>query len=383
MKLWQKNYLVTAALFTAVLFICVAVLIVPAIRSKLNGAREFSLNEEKAIAGVIDSSVASDRNAAASARGASATQSLILGIARQYSQKDTYLWIRYDDGSEPVNLFPAGVAAKEGTLHWQIAHKAVYITIGDRLTDGTFFGYAHDATLAVREACMQVVFAIVVCLGLCVLVNSALYITMLGITKPLSLLSHELRTPLTVIRGYGELLQLADLDPKQRHDAASYIVSESDRLRSITQKLLVMNDRSGITRERIPLEQLRQHTELAWQDVRIETQGDSIMGDRALLISLLDNLIGNAVKAEGRPITVSLSPDCFVVSDSGKGMDAETLRYVNDPDKAAAPNGMSGGLGIPLCHEIARKHRAKLTFRSLPGKGTTATVRFYNSETTL
>ena len=93
--------------------------------------------------------------------------------------------------------------------------------------------------------------------------------------------------------------------------------------------------------------------------------------------AMLGNLIGNAVKASApdSPVYLTAKPGEIEIRDCGKGMNAEQLAYVNDPSHAKNPSVRSG-LGVPLCHEIAALHRAKLVFTSKEGEGTTATVRF-------
>ncbi len=65
----------------------------------------------------------------------------------------------------------------------------------------------------------------------------------------------------------------------------------------------------------------------------------------------------------------------ITVTDHGTGMDKKQLAYVNHPAETENPKQRSG-FGVPLCHEIARLHKASLHFSSEVGVGTTATLRF-------
>jgi signal transduction histidine kinase len=56
-------------------------------------------------------------------------------------------------------------------------------------------------------------------------------------------------------------------------------------------------------------------------------------------------------------------------------MSAEQLEYVNNPGRTLNPQKRSG-LGIPLCHEIAKLHKAALHFTSEADKGTQAVISF-------
>lgn len=373
MKLWQKNYLVTALLFTAVLFLCVAVLITLSVRMTLTHVRDGAISEEKAIAGALENMVLHNDSAS--------IEPVVRGIARRYESSGVFLKL-WQGGTVTVDLLPEGITAQEGALQWATEAGHVYVSIGEAFRGGFAMSFVKDVTEQAKTAVQSILLAVGICTLLSAGVNGALYYMMLRINKPLSRLSHELRTPLTVVRGYGELLQLAALSDVQRHNAASYIVEECDHMRDIIQKILTMNDRGHIERERIPLAPLKQHLLMAWPSITVETEGDAIVGDRTLLLSLLDNLIGNAEKAGGA-VTVRLMPREIVVMDTGCGMDEPMLAYVNNPAKIERPESIKSGLGVPLCHEIARLHKGTLRFTSQIGAGTTATVRFYNSETTL
>ena len=101
-----------------------------------------------------------------------------------------------------------------------------------------------------------------------------------------------------------------------------------------------------------------------------------------MLTSLFNNLVDNAVKAspEGAKVELAAVPNIITVTDHGKGMSDEELAYVNRPPKHKKLHA-AGGLGVPLCHQIAKAHGAKLTYTRGADGGTVATVTFYNSLT--
>ena len=383
MKLWQKNYFFTALLFTAVLFACVGILIAPVIRGTLSSARDAALLEEKSIAGIYDTMFLreTERKDSKSERDPELNRIAMERFAAYYAEGGSYLRIEANGDDPLLNTLPFDLPAMPGSLRWVRENGQTYIAIGDDLGQGKTLTYIKDVSDVGAAAWRQGITAIGICFLLCLLVNAALYSTMLRINRPLSMLAHELRTPLTAIRGYGELLAIATLSEQQRHNATSYIVSECDRLKDIVGKILTMNDKSGILRERIPLEALQQHMEWTWPSVAVRREGDAAYGDRSLLISLLDNLIGNAEKAGSTETTLTLASDLFVVQDRGCGMTEEQLAYANDPAHHPLPQNVRSGLGIPLCHEIAAAHHAVLRYESKIGEGTTVTFRFYNSET--
>ena len=97
------------------------------------------------------------------------------------------------------------------------------------------------------------------------------------------------------------------------------------------------------------------------------------------------NLLVNAADAvgEGAPdrneIRVSTRGDgdgvVFSISDTGSGMDRETMSRVFDPFFTTKPIGEGTGLGLAIAHGIVTKMGGAITIASDVGHGTTFTVR--------
>ena len=166
--------------------------------------------------------------------------------------------------------------------------------------------------------------------------------------------------------------------------AASYIAEESTRLSDISARLLTLHN----AREEstpfgpVDVEDLFDHIAQTYPTVTYEVHWPTLFGDRAMLSSLLNNLVDNAVKASpaGAPVELRAAPNILAVTDHGSGLSDEALRYVNHPSKFKKLHD-AGGLGVPLCHQIAKAHGAKLTYARGADGGTVATVTFYNSLT--
>lgn len=369
MKLRQKNYLLSALFVAAVLELCMLMLTLPNVVSTFRELKARAVNEEKALALAIDGlfEKTEPESWASNVRGfaqyRSGGSSFAVGV-------DNETWV----STEPVPI-----ALSPGQMVWTVRDGRYAISLADTLSDGVWLRFRLDATDAIHRLERQTLGAIAVSTALCFGIAAVLYGMSVRLNRPIDRLAHELRTPLTVIRGYGELLERAKLTPEQQHNAASYIVSESQRLGEISQKLLTMSDarENAYLPERLDLWALAEHLKRTYPTLETSIEWDTVTGDRALMLSMLGNLIGNAVKAspQGAPVQLIAQTGEIRIVDHGKGMTSEQLAYVNDPTRAKNPS-IRSGLGVPLCHEIAALHRATLRFTSKEGEGTTATVRF-------
>ncbi len=92
------------------------------------------------------------------------------------------------------------------------------------------------------------------------------------------------------------------------------------------------------------------------------------------------NLLVNAAHAieERGTITVRTGTEgdsaWVEVSDTGKGMDAETRKKIFDPFFTTKPVGTGTGLGLSLSYSIVHKHHGRISVDSTPGRGSTFRV---------
>lgn len=209
-------------------------------------------------------------------------------------------------------------------------------------------------------------------------------------------LAHEMRTPLTAIHGYAEYICGARIPDEERVDAAKYIMSESMRLKDISEVLLdsAFIRENGIKAKDISLRGLAYRTcnrldkDAVNRGVTIFCLAEDVFisADESLLDILLSNLIENAVKAckGGGEVTVGteLTEDTvsLYVKDTGIGMTEEQLLHITEPfyrtDKSRSRADGGTGLGLALCKRIAQAHGTNLEFVSEEGKGTVASITF-------
>lgn len=209
-------------------------------------------------------------------------------------------------------------------------------------------------------------------------------------------LAHEMRTPLTSIRGYAEYLLNANIDEKEKIEATEYIISESERLKLIGERLLddAFIRENGINAENVNLGEIiadiakKMHFQAsgAGVELRIEAKSVNCNCDKLLVGMLLSNLIGNAIKACKGKGNVTVGCDTLenkvllYVRDTGIGMNEEQLSRITEPfyrtDKSRNREDGGTGLGLALCDRIVKAHNAHMSFKSKQNEGTEAVIEF-------
>ena len=185
---------------------------------------------------------------------------------------------------------------------------------------------------------------------------AALYALLYRVNLPVSRLAHEMRTPLTAMRGYAETLRDVKLSDEQRHMAAAYIAEETTRLSDVSARLLTLhNAREEATPfGPVDVQDLFDHIQQTYPTVTSEVHWPTLFGDRAMLSSLLNNLVDNAVKASpaGAPVELRAAPNVLAVIDHGSGLSDEALTYAPLPPDRQGPRGEAH-----LCPGRGRGHR--------------------------
>jgi signal transduction histidine kinase len=211
-----------------------------------------------------------------------------------------------------------------------------------------------------------------------------------------SSISHELRTPLTSIAGYVELL-LEEEDDQLKRGHLGIVERNADRLLALVSDLLFA---ARLQYGRLELEQLpvdlqtlvreaadsaRPRAKAASVDLRVETVVvPEILGERAKLGQLLDNLVSNAIKftPTGGHVDVRLSAAGdtirIEVSDTGIGIAEEERERLFERffrAQSALERQIQGtGLGLYISKAIVDAHGGRIGVDSAPGEGTTFVV---------
>ena len=208
----------------------------------------------------------------------------------------------------------------------------------------------------------------------------------------LAALTHELKTPMTAIIGFADNLLHMPLNEEQRLTCAQNIYTAGRHTEALARKLLDLINLSdpnqtveNIQMRTFPASRLADRLrEIFPGNVNIMNESFNILGDETLLLSMVSNLVDNALKAsaEGAPVQVVISNDSqrafITVSDKGRGIPPEYIDMVTEPffrvDKARSRKNGGVGLGLALCKLIAAYHGGNLRIESKPGQGTCVTV---------
>lgn len=203
--------------------------------------------------------------------------------------------------------------------------------------------------------------------------------------------SHDLQEPLRMIVSYVQLLR-RDLGPPADGDverAMTFIEDGAVRMKQLIDGLLAYS-RVGTSRLEPEPTDLNEVLSVCMRDLEVAIrEADAtvtadplpvVLGDRAQLRQLLQNLLANAVKFHnGRPPRVHVGarrePGRWVisVSDDGIGIPPEFHRRILGMfQRLHTQTEYPGtGIGLAICQKVVERHGGELWVDSTPGRGAT------------
>ncbi|MEK8070157.1 sensor histidine kinase [Rhodococcoides navarretei] len=210
--------------------------------------------------------------------------------------------------------------------------------------------------------------------------------------------SHELKTPVGAMSLLAEaLLESAD-DPDSVRHFGGKVVAESKRLGNMVTELIALSRLQGA--EKLPdlevvdvdtvVNEAMDRSKLAAENAGISVTTDhpsglEVLGDQALLVTALANLIQNAIaySSDGAPVSVSraLRGDnvAFAVTDRGigiaKGDQERVFERFFRVDKARSRATGGTGLGLAIAKHVAANHNGSISLWSKLGTGSTFTLQ--------
>ncbi len=449
LKFREKTYLITLVLFLLFLNAGIFSLAYYSYQNSMDGAESLCRQEERVIAEAFEKDCEFLNHV-------SSQWILMRSYGEFYSNNGIYLGF-YDDDIERYSNLPQGIfAASEGKASTQKIGGSRYLVISEPvLEDKYIFTYAKDVSYLDDDFLHISLVFIATSLGASALLAVCLFVVLRKLSMPLERLrvaagsiadgnyntradqsgkdefsllaadfnrmaeqvsrqmseldlgnktkqrmldnlAHEMRTPLTSIRGYAEYLRDANIPEEEKIEALEFIISESERLRFISERLL---DEAFIRENSIsPAENdlgemifgvvKKLGVKAANAGVALCTDATpmALQCDRLLTELLIINLADNAIKAcrgNGRVTISNQRQDkeiTVTVTDNGVGMTNDQLAHITEPfyrtDKSRSRDEGGTGLGLSLCKKIADAHGAKLEFFSEIGKGTSAKITF-------
>ncbi len=199
-----------------------------------------------------------------------------------------------------------------------------------------------------------------------------------------AVLAHEIKNPLSGIRGAAQLLEPALGDDDRA--LSQLIVSETDRIRKLVDRMEVFGDERPITKAPINVHDVLDHVRRLAESgfargIRIVEHYDPslppVSGNRDQLVQALLNLVKNAAEAidgTGEPGRITLTtafrpgvrlsvpggearvalPLMIEIEDNGVGVPEELKPHLFDPFVTTKRTG--SGLGLALVAKIIRDH---------------------------
>jgi len=218
--------------------------------------------------------------------------------------------------------------------------------------------------------------------------------------------AHDFNNLLTVVIGALDLILKSPDDAARRQKFGEAALSAARRGERLTHQLLAFSRRQALRPEAVDLNVLIRESdpllrravgEAVSYRLKLKRGGARVIVDPAQFEAALLNLIVNARDAvaeqagsDGGTITVQTRACdvedgevtelaaghyvCITVSDTGIGMDAETMQRVFEPFFTTKSVGKGTGLGLSQVYGFARQSGGGVKIESTPGQGTRITL---------
>ena len=213
--------------------------------------------------------------------------------------------------------------------------------------------------------------------------------------------AHDINNVLQAVLGGARLIVKRSQD-QGVHRLAQLVSEAAERGGAVTRRLLAFARRDSLEAEPLAvpplLEGVREvlaHTLGAAVQVRLRVAPGvpAVLADRAQLETVLVNLainardammpLGGTLEIGAEPEIIGprqaslLGPGAYVrlsVSDTGRGMDAQTLRRATEPFFTTKEKGQGTGLGLAMAQGFCEQSGGALEIRSVVGQGTRVTL---------
>jgi len=204
-------------------------------------------------------------------------------------------------------------------------------------------------------------------------------------------LAHEIGTPLSSVSGHLQLALLQRDLPTTLRERLEVVSREIARIGRIVRDYL--DSTRGLAPEQRPTALRKLLEEAVEVTGGVDASGKPIVAvdlpdeppdfvtDPGLLRQVIINLLSNAFDAagsEGRVTVAASVKEAWVdiaISDTGAGISPDDLRSIFEPFYTTKGRGKGTGLGLAICRELTKSLGGSIEVESVPGKGSTFTVR--------
>jgi two-component system sensor histidine kinase KdpD len=208
-------------------------------------------------------------------------------------------------------------------------------------------------------------------------------------TALLRSISHDLRSPLTAITTAAEGLTSPTLSDDSRAELVGVISEESRRLTRLVDDLLDLTRiQAGSSEPQTDWTSAEELIEAVTAgerrpgrfEVVVEPDLPLFRADATQIERALANVVENALRVAGdEPVTIAarrMGGDVAIrVSDRGPGIPREDLETIFEPFRTGRDGRGRTGLGLAIARGFAEANGGSLRAQSLPGQGTTFTLR--------
>jgi signal transduction histidine kinase/CheY-like chemotaxis protein len=218
--------------------------------------------------------------------------------------------------------------------------------------------------------------------------------------------AHDFNNMLTIIQGHSGLLLVKPSLPEEFRDGVQAVYFAAERAAALTRQLLMFSRKNVIQTKHLDLADVITTTSNLLKrllgesiELAIDCKPDLplVIGDTGMIEQVIMNLAVNARDAmtRGGRLTISareeaigadyvgFHPDArqgrFVrisVTDTGSGIDPQTLPRIFEPFFTTKEVGKGTGLGLATVYGILKQHNGWIDVQSQLGKGTTFSVYF-------
>jgi two-component system, OmpR family, sensor histidine kinase MtrB len=200
----------------------------------------------------------------------------------------------------------------------------------------------------------------------------------------LAAVSNELHTPLAAVVGYANLLSDSDaaLDDDTRAAMVKHMTDQAWDLAGIVEDLLtVAHAELGELHMAKVQVHLGANVAQVLESMGHRSTGVTVLesgevygtGDPARYRQVIRNLLSNALRHGGEPVTIEITHDVgeavLLVRDAGEGLSDELSRLITEQSTSgysSSPGSL--GLGLWICHELTRLMGGSLDYYRINGE---------------